>query len=191
MKDDKNLTQTLLKNDVAIIPTDTLYGLVGRALSKKAVEKIYKLKGRKPTKPLIILISSIKDLELFGIQHSHIRKYVRMLKKVWPGAMSVILPCTNKKFEYLHRGTKSLAFRMPDDKKLLALIRKTGPLVAPSANPEGLSPAKNIVEAKKYFGENVSVYIDGGRKIGKASTLVSLTGDTPIILRQGKAIIKI
>ncbi len=191
MKDDKNLTQTLLKNDVAIIPTDTLYGLVGRALSKKAVEKIYKLKGRKPTKPLIILISSIKDLELFGIQHSHIRKYVRMLKKVWPGAMSVILPCTNKKFEYLHRGTKSLAFRMPDDKKLLALIRKTGPLVAPSANPEGLSPAKNFLEAKKYFGENVSVYIDGGRKIGKPSTLVSLTGDTPIILRQGKTIIKI
>lgn len=80
---------------------------------------------------------------------------------------------------------------MPDDKKLLALIRKTGPLVAPSANPEGLSPAKNIVEARKYFGENVPVYIDGGRKIGKASTLVSLTGDTPIILRQGKAIIKI
>jgi L-threonylcarbamoyladenylate synthase len=117
----KNLIQTLLKNDVSIIPTDTLYGLVGRALSKKAVEKIYKLKGRKPTKPLIILISSLKDLELLKIDWKSKNTF---LKKVWPGAMSVILPCTNKKFEYLHRGTKSLAFRMPDDKKLLALIRK-------------------------------------------------------------------
>src|SRR5204863_149383 len=67
-----------------------------------------------------------------------------------------------EKFEYLHRGTNTLALRLPKDESLQNLLKKTGPLIAPSANVEGLPPAKNITDAKKYFGDGVDLYIDGG-----------------------------
>ena len=178
----KELILALQKSHIAVIPTDTLYGLVGCALSKRAVEKIYLMKGRTPTKPLIILISSLADLSLFGITLDTNTK--KLLKEVWPGKVTVILSVKGKKFAYLHRETNTLAFRLPDDAKLRALIRKTGPLVAPSANPEGLSPAETIAEAQKYFGDSV-LYVDGGKKKGKPSTLVRPIGNGFEILRQG------
>ena len=147
------------------------------------------MKGRTPTKPLIILISSLADLSLFGITLDTNTK--KLLKEVWPGKVTVIFPVKSlpagrqgKKFEYLHRETNTLAFRLPDDAKLRALIRKTGPLVAPSANPEGLSPAETIAEAQKYFGDSV-LYVDGGKKKGKPSTLVRPSENGFEILRQG------
>src|SRR5205814_332255 len=102
-------------------------------------------------------------------------------KKVWPNTVSVVLPCVDEKFKYLHRGKKSLAFRMPKNKSLLEILKQTGPLVAPSANFEGEKFAENIEEAKKYFGENVfyseaasSVYKDNGEIKSKSSTLIKL-----------------
>lgn len=96
----------------------------------------------------------------------------------------MILPCKSTKFQYLHRGTKSLAFRLPKKKPLRELLEKTGPLVAPSANPQGLEPAKNITEAKKYFGDMVDVYVAGGKLEGKPSKLISLLEKKPKILRK-------
>ena len=59
----------ILKNSgIGVLPTDTIYGLVGRALDKKTVERIYKVRKRNPKKPLIILISSLSDLKLFGVK---------------------------------------------------------------------------------------------------------------------------
>ncbi len=172
---------------IGILPTDTLYGVVGSAFSKKAVERIYKVRRRNPKKPCIILISSISDLQKFGISDAFIHTNGLMLKKVWPGKVSIIFPLpkeVQKKFEYLHRATKALAFRLPKKKSLITLLKKTGPLVAPSANPEGKKPAETIAEAKKYFGNKVDFYISGGKKTGKPSKLVSLVSGEPIILRK-------
>ncbi len=165
-----------------VYPTDTIYGILGNALSKSVVSKIYKIKGRDENKPFIILISKIEDLKLFGIKIS--KEQQTFLKSVWPGKVSVILLCTSKKFSYLHRGTNSLAFRLPKKKFLQALLEKTGPLVAPSANPQGLTPATTIREAKKYFGDTIDIYVSGGKLEGKSSTLISLLGKEPEILRK-------
>src|SRR4051812_10236635 len=101
-----------LKNDgIGVIPTDTLYGIVGSALSKKAVERIYEVKGRNTNKPFIVLISDFADLKKFGVTPT--KDQNEYLKKIWPGRVSVIFPCSGKKFEYLHRGTNTLAFRFP------------------------------------------------------------------------------
>jgi L-threonylcarbamoyladenylate synthase len=170
------------KDGVAIYPTDTIYGIIGSALSKKAVSKIYEIKGRDENKPFIILISKIEDLELFGIKISIDQK--KYLENVWPGKVSVILPCKSAKFQYLHRGTKSLAFRLPKKKSLQTLLEKTGPLVAPSANPQGLDPAKTIKEARQYFEDTIYMYVAGGKLEGKASTVVSLLEGEPKILRK-------
>ncbi len=179
----KALSLQLLQGGVAIIPTDTIYGLVGRALNKKTVERIYRIKQRTPTKPFIILITDIRDLKKFGIVLN--APTLKRLNAWWPGAVSVILPCKSARFSYLHRGTNSLAFRMPKPVWLRNLIKKTGPLVAPSANPEGKEPAKNIREARAYFSDAVDAYSAGGTRTGKPSTLVSFLTDEPVVLRPG------
>ncbi len=176
-----NELDILADNGIGVIPTDTLYGVVGSAFSQKAVEKIYSVKGRDENKPFIILISTIGDLEKFGIEL--LPGQTEFLNSVWPGAVSLILPCLKKEFEYLHRGTNSLAFRLPDDKNLLEFLKKTGPLVAPSSNPQGKVPAHTLGEAKKYFGDNVDFYIDGGEKNGQPSKIVSLLEAEPKIIR--------
>ena len=91
---------------------------------------------------------------------------------------------------YLHRGTNSLAFRLPKNKLILNILKISGPLIAPSANWEGYEPAKNIKEAKKYFGNKV-FYLDRGDLISKPSSLIDLRAKKIKILREGEGIKKI
>src|SRR3989344_4954201 len=88
------IIKILKRGGIGVLPTDTLYGLVGLALNKKTVELIYKVRKRNPKKPLIILISSLKDLELFGIRLSSPTK--KILNKLWPGKVSIILDCPSR-----------------------------------------------------------------------------------------------
>jgi L-threonylcarbamoyladenylate synthase len=186
-----NTAEEVLKNEgVVILLTDTLYGIVGRAGSKKTVEKIYKIKGRNENKPFIVLITSYKDLEIFGVKIN--REQAKFLKKIWPGKVSVILPCKLSKLKYIHRGTNGIAFRMigKKNKNLFNLIKKVGPLVAPSANSEGLPPAETIKQAREYFYDKVDLYINGGVRKMKPSTLIKLENDKFVILRQGAQKVK-
>lgn len=174
----------LLKNGgVAVIPTDTIYGIVGSALNPQTVEEIYRLRKRAKDKPMIILISSLKDLKFFDIKLNDAQR--NFLQKNWPNPLSVVLPVKAEKFKYLHRGTNSLAFRMPKNENLLKILKEVGPLVAPSANFEGEKPAENISEAKKYFGDIVVIYLDGGQISSEPSTLITWEDNSIKILRQG------
>ena len=154
------------------MPTDTIYGLVGLVFSQKAVERIYRVKKRKKDKPFIILISSLAELGLFGIEAS--KELSDFLKKAWPGKASIIFPLKSKKFFYLHRGKNFLAFRLPRSDFLKKIISQTGPLVAPSANPEGEKPAQTIKEAKSYFGEKIDFYFDRGKIKSKPSIILEI-----------------
>jgi len=180
---DKNLIKIIRSGGVGILPTDTLYGLVCRVQDDMAVKRLYKVRKRNPKRPCIILISKLSDLKLFGIKFGKLEK--AFLEKYWPGAVSVVLECKDKKFQYLHRGTKTLALRLPKSESLRKLISKTGPLLAPSANPEGETPALTISEAKKYFGSEVDFYIPAGKLNKKASTLVKIKDGKVEVLRQG------
>ena len=226
----EKLALLLKEGVIAVMPTDTIYGICGNALKKEVVERIYKLRKRSPHKPMIILISSFDDLKIFGVDGDadgtqttadytqtttdiiHKRdadnrrqktqtiadgtqttadlkqtnKELEILRKIWPGKVSVILEMKRyfKKFEYLHRGTKTLAFRLPKPKWLRNILKISGPLVAPSANWEGYEPAKTISEAKKYFGNKV-IYYDRGKIKGQPSTLIKLKDGKIEILRKG------
>ena len=179
----KEIIRILKEGGVGVLPTDTIYGLVGCALSEPTVARVYQVRKRKPEKPLIILIGAIKDLRLFGISEES--EEVKIAQKSWPGKVSIILPCDDSRFEYLHRGTKTLAFRFPDKQELLDILEKTGPLVAPSANREGEPPAVTIQEAKDYFGNEIDFYEDGGVIKSEPSAIFKITGRETTIIREG------
>ncbi|MFA6338619.1 MAG: L-threonylcarbamoyladenylate synthase [Candidatus Paceibacterota bacterium] len=175
----------IIKNGgIGVIPTDTIYGLVGSAFSPVAIQRIYEIKGRDTDKGLIVLISNIEDLKPFDVEVSEKTKI--FLKKYWPGKVSVILDSKSKYFEYLKQKDGTIAFRVPDNEELVQLLRETGPLIAPSANPQGNSPATIIAQAKNYFGKKVDFYIDGGILESTPSTLVRIKDDNISILRQGE-----
>jgi L-threonylcarbamoyladenylate synthase len=153
---DPRLHLSLATGGIAVIRTDTLYGVVASATNERAVERIYHVKSRQPDKQLIVLISSVS--QLFD---TYSEATMQQIAPMWPGKNSIILPSSQAP-AWLLRGGDSLAYRLPDNDELRALIDQTGPLVAPSANPEGLQPAMTIEEAQRYFGDMIDVYVDGG-----------------------------
>lgn len=178
----KKVGLLLKEGAIGVIPTDTLYGISGSAFNQKTVEKIYKLRKRNPKKPMIILLSCLKDLDKFHIKLSKFQKQI--ISKIWPSKVSIVLRCPFKDFNFLHRGLKTLAFRLPKKKELREILKISGPLVAPSANYEGEKPAQTINEAKKYFGKKVFYYNKGKLK-SPPSTLIDLTTDKIKLLRKG------
>ena len=188
-----DLVQKIRRGGVGVIPTDTLYGIVGSAFSQKAVARIYRLRKRNLKKPMIVLIGDMRRAtwDKFGIHLD--RRTLNLLKTLWPGKVSIILPIRNARFlkrlAYLHRGTKSIAFRMPKHIALRRFLVKTGPLVAPSANIEGQPPACTIRDAQKYFGGpasgRIDFYVDSGRRDSLPSTLIAIRGKKVVVLRKG------
>ena len=158
----ETIASLLRGGSIVVIRTDTLYGLVARADSQAAVERVYAVKKRTPSKSPIVLIDSFE--QLFD---SYDQATTDRLGELWPGKNSVILPSRNAP-AWLSRGNASVAYRMPDNSALRSLIAQTGPLIAPSANPEGLPPAMTIKEAKAYFGDSVDFYVDSGTVIDTA-----------------------
>jgi len=168
---------------VGILPTDTLYGLVAKASDEGAVKRLYSLKNREQ-KPGTLIAGCIEQLVDLGLK----RRYLTAVEAYWPGAVSVVIP-TGPVLGYLHQGKYSLAVRIPDNPELKELLQKTGVLVTSSANKPGEPPAKNIIEAKAYFGNDVDFYIDGGELISEPSTVIRIVDDAVEVIREGKVII--
>ena len=179
----ENLVKILQGGGVVVMPTDTIYGIVGKAENRDTVERIYKIRRRAPEKPCIILISDTSEVKKFGVQISSEQE--KEIFNIKDRPTSFILDCDNEEFSYLHRGLKTLAFRIPKEEALKELLKNTGPLVAPSANIEGSNPSKNIQEAKEYFGDNVDIYVDIGEVMSKASRVIRLFNDGKVsIIRE-------
>ncbi len=169
--------------EIGVMPTDTIYGLAASVDFPESIERLYRLRGRDTGKPFIILIADASDLERFEITLTLWQE--EQLARLWPGRVSVVLPCASERLAYLHRGKQSLAFRVPDDAAVREFLHATGPVVSSSVNPEGLPPAATITDAFNYFGDDVDFVVDAGRLESKPSTVVSLEGDEVRVLRQG------
>lgn len=186
----ESIVSALVLGKIGVIPTDTIYGIVGRAEMPDVVEKIYNIRKRNEGKPCIVLIHSVLDLKKFNIEISpEIEKFVED-NNIWPGKVSIVFSSHDYGFDYLSRGTETIAFRIPDSRELLDLLQKTGPLVAPSANMEGEPPAKNIEMAKNYFKDLVDFYVDDGELDSLPSTLIKFENNKPVVLREGVVLIK-
>jgi L-threonylcarbamoyladenylate synthase len=177
---DDKVAELLKSGGVGLLPTDTIYGLSALALNKKAVEKVHQLKLRDNNKPLVVLIANLEQLAELGLSD----KNIGLIKPYWPGPLSVEFDASSAP-KWLNRGMNYFAIRLPDHAQLRDLIAETGPLVSTSANLQGQEPAKNVEEAKSYFGEKLDFYVDFGNLKCASSTLVKIENGNLKVLRQG------
>lgn len=173
-------TVKLLKEGaVGVLPTDTLYGLACSAAQPLAINRLYSLKQRE-RKPGTVIAASIDQLVGLGVP----RRYLTAVAQFWPNPISVVIPISQ--LADLHAGQGSVAFRIPKDDQLTQFLQQTGPLLTSSANHPGEEPANTIDEARKYFGDKVDFYVDGGDLSGsKPSTVIRMVDDAVEVLREG------
>lgn len=172
------IINTLKSGGVAVMPTDTVYGLVCLASDRGAVKRMYEIKER-VGKPGTIIASSAEQLLEMGFLETE----VETASKFWPGPVSVILNVGDN-LDYLHMGKKSLAVRVTDVDWLQKLLSQTGSLATTSANLPGEPTVTSVEQARSIFGDKVELYIDGGKITnGKPSKIVRIlpSGETETI----------
>jgi L-threonylcarbamoyladenylate synthase len=183
---DKKVITLLRQGAVGFMPADTIYGLSCLALNEQSVEKVNKLKKREGFKPFVVLIADIEQAAELGLNMADLE----IVRKIWPAPLTFVCPAGTTTPEFLHRGMKSLAVRVPANKPLLELLQKTGPLISTSANTSGKDVAQNAEGAQKYFGDKLDFYIDIGELNDLPSTLVQIKNGKLVVLRQGTHTIK-
>jgi len=167
------------------LPTETVYGLGANALNSTAVARIYEAKGRPSTSPLIVHVAAIsmaKDLALHWPAEAD-----SLAERYWPGPLTMVVPKRAVVPDIVTAGLPTVALRMPSHPVALELIRRAGlPIAAPSANRfTQLSPT-TADHVRTSLGSAVDLILDGGPcEVGIESTVVSLAGPEPVLLRPG------
>ncbi len=172
--------RVLREGGIIVYPTDTLYALGACIGNVDAVEKVYRIKKRPVKFHLPVAVGSLEEIDSIAFMSIAARE---IAKKFMPGAITLILEKKERVPEIV-AGSK-VAVRIPDHPVSLALASTAGPITATSANVHGETPPSDIGAAKKQFGDNVDLYIDGGTVGSVPSTIVDVTGIAPKIIREG------
>lgn len=167
-------------------PTETVYGLGADAQNEAAVKQVYAAKGRPSDNPLIVHVSSFEQVKAFVDNFPVITE--KLVETFWPGPLTLIFPIKPGTLPaVVTGGLSTAAFRMPNNKKTLALIAQSGrPIVGPSANTSG-KPSPTTAEHVYHDlkGKIAGVLDDGSTEIGVESTVLDLSQAVPMILRPG------
>ena len=171
--------------EIVAFPTETVYGLGANALDPLAISKIYQIKGRPSDNPLIVHIGDLNMLS--GLVSTISPREMRMIKKFWPGPITLIFKKSKSVPKITTGGLGTVAVRMPRNKIALALIKRSGlPIAAPSANLSGKPSPTNASHVKEDLNGKVKLILDGGKtEIGIESTVIDMTPRIPVILRPG------
>lgn len=176
--------ELLLVEELVAIPTETVYGLAGNALSEKAVSKIYAAKNRPSFNPLILHVKNIEEINRYAEADIH---SLIIAKILMPGPITILLPKKNTVPDITTAGSKKVAIRIPNHPLTISLLEQIDfPLAAPSANPSGyISPT---IASHVYDGLNgkIEYILDGGpTSVGLESTICEVMGDHIILHRAG------
>jgi L-threonylcarbamoyladenylate synthase len=182
--------EILRSRGLVIFPTETVYGLGANALDAAAVAKIYALKGRPATSPLIVHVGSIEQAR--ELASEWLAEAEQLAREYWPGPLTLVVPKQPVIPDEVTAGLPTVGLRMPRHPVALALLRAAGvPIAAPSANRfRQLSPttAQHVREA---FGDETPFLLDGGPcVVGLESTVVAVTKDGLEVLRPGMAYVQ-
>ncbi len=163
------LAEMLRTGGVALLPTDTIYGLHALATDERAVARIRAMKGRDGDKPFVIIAASVEQLRTLGVG------VPEQLSGIWPAPLTAILTS----------GESTIAARIPDLEWLRALLDRTGPLVSTSANRSGEPPVTSPEALANDLQNGLDALLDQGPREGKPSTIVDFTGAEPRLVREG------
>jgi L-threonylcarbamoyladenylate synthase len=164
--------------------TDTLYGLGADPANAAAVRRIIELKGREDGKPILLLLS---DFAAVAKYLTHISQpFADIARRFWPGPLTLIGEAKSELPDELTAGTGTIGLRLPEAHAVRALVSSCGgALTATSANPSGRPAALTAEEVAEYFPE-LDLIIDGGKvTTAEPSTVLSVTGSQPILIREG------
>lgn len=177
--------EILKSGGLVAFPTETVYGLGANGLDADAAAKIYAAKGRPSDNPLIIHITDRKALDTIAAHVSS--KAEKLMEAFWPGPMTLIFPKKDIVPYGTTGGLETVAVRMPSHPVALAVIEAGGGYIAaPSANTSGKPSPTRAEHVAEDFTGKIDMILDGGPvDIGLESTIVDVTGETPVILRPG------
>ena len=166
-------------------PTESFYGLGTDALDADAVARVFGVKGRPETKPVLVLVDSIA---MAGDLAADVSEQARaLMARHWPGPLTLILTARPHVPTAVTAGSGTVGVRMPGHGVALALVRAAGrPVTAPSANPSGATPPTTAKAVEAYFAGAIDLIVDGGPTAGgTGSTVADCTTWPPRILRAG------
>ena len=177
------IEKTLAAGGAVVLPTETVYGLFAQALNQEAVERVYELKRRPRVKALNLNVANLEEIYAFSKNQP---SYLEQLYQTFlPGPLTIILQANDRVPAWINSGMKTVGFRIPKHPVTLDLIRKYGPLIGPSANLSGKASGTSFQQIMMDFQEEVSGVEDDAALTGQDSTILDLSGEKALILRQG------
>jgi tRNA threonylcarbamoyl adenosine modification protein (Sua5/YciO/YrdC/YwlC family) len=177
------VTELLEQGGVIAYPTDTTYGIGCSIFSKKGVERIYQIKQRERKKPFSFICASLSEVA----RYAKVSNYAfKLMKRLLPGPYTFVLEASGIVPDLMQTRQKTVGIRMPDNNICLALVSALGhPIVTTSANLSGEEPIGNPREVSNEMGNQLDIVVDGGVLSADVSSVVSLIGDVPEVLRKG------
>ncbi|MBZ2037421.1 MULTISPECIES: L-threonylcarbamoyladenylate synthase [Streptococcus] len=177
------IEKNLAAGGAVVLPTETVYGLFAQALNEEAVERVYELKRRPRDKALNLNVASLEEIYNFSKNQPC---YLDQLYQAFlPGPLTIILQANDRVPAWINSGMETVGFRIPNHPVTLDLIRKYGPLIGPSANLSGKASGTSFQQIMMDFQEEVSGVEDDDFLTGQDSTILDLSGEKALILRQG------
>ncbi len=179
----------LREGGVIAYPTDTIYGIGCDIMNKKAIERIYRIKGRDKNKPFSFICSDLKNIS----DYAKVSNYAyKTMKRLLPGPYTFVLEGSRMVPKIMLTKRKTAGIRVPEHEICLKLVHELGnPIISTSASmPDGeifLDPSL----LHDHFGANIDLVIDGGPVSDEASSVVSLINDEPEIIREGQGDVSI
>jgi L-threonylcarbamoyladenylate synthase len=178
------LASLLQSGGVIAFPTDTAYGLGADPFNEAAIDRIFRIKGREETKPILLIVDSLAMAKSVSVPPRVFRKTARQF---WPGPLTMILRAAKSLPPKVTAGTNTIGLRWPVAEFATRLLKHfKRPITATSANRSGQPSAITAEEVRAQFDESLDVLIDGGTLPSRGgSTLLDLTVEPPVLLREG------
>jgi L-threonylcarbamoyladenylate synthase len=173
----------LRAGNLAVLPTDTVYGLCADAFNPAATQRLFGAKRRSRDIPLTVLVRNPRQVT--GLVADVPEAADRLMASYWPGPLTVVLPAVDGLTWDLGDTQGTVALRMPADDLVLSVVGEVGPLASSGANRHNEPLATTIEDARAQLGRVVAVYVDGGLREGPLSTIVDATTTEITVLREG------
>ncbi|HVM32328.1 MAG TPA: L-threonylcarbamoyladenylate synthase [bacterium] len=177
--------QLIQDGALVAFPTETVYGLGADATNPLAVARVFEAKNRPQFDPLIVHVADLRQAEILASRFP--KDAMKLAEKFWPGPLTLVLPKGPSIPDLVTASLPSVALRVPRHPVALQLIQESGrPIAAPSANPFGAVSPTTADHVRRSLGDQVDLILDGGPcSVGVESTVVSFTGEKPVLLRPG------